>query len=370
MSQSDHGATFDQDFQITLSQAEHDAFFSYCTSQGLSDQDAEDAITTLETARTAEYHHLNDIYGKLGDTFNPNYRYQTALTQTFDASAVNAGAITLVGNVFQTGQAIVYHGTSNAVLVDGQTLLRRRRLERSVEVRSRDVAGRRDRGDAAPAREPRHDQRFGELLLGGAAHVRLRRGRIVRRHDHARAVDLADGPGGRLPQRRRVDRRPDRRHDVLRGRRRGRRDEDPARRDARQRRGGDADRHRSWGGRRQRQPVLVLRSGRDGAARRVERRSAEELVRDRDPRSEGDHGHDRDRRRREHHRQERHAEDVRATSAAPAGRSTSRCRSRRRSPTIRSWRWRRPSLPTSRSTPTPPARRSSTIRATRRRPCG
>src|SRR6185437_15999476 len=34
---------------------------------------------------------------------------------------VNAGAITLVGNVFQTGQAIVYHGTSNAVLVDGQT---------------------------------------------------------------------------------------------------------------------------------------------------------------------------------------------------------------------------------------------------------
>src|SRR3954471_13511688 len=125
MSQPDHGTAFDPTFTVTLSTAQRAAYQTYYAGLGYTTQQIADAITTLENSRTAEYRQLNDKYGKLGDTFDPTYRYDTAVTQKFGVTAIDGGsdAVTLKGNVFSTGQAIVFHAGGGAVggLTDGHT---------------------------------------------------------------------------------------------------------------------------------------------------------------------------------------------------------------------------------------------------------
>src|SRR5262249_21421344 len=112
-SQQPNPSVYDPNFQVTLSPAQRDAWFSYYKSQGLSDTDAANAIQTLENQQTQEYHTLNTTYGKLGNSYDPSYRYyanQTPLNVspnlTFGPSNISVNLITLTGNPYTTGQAV------------------------------------------------------------------------------------------------------------------------------------------------------------------------------------------------------------------------------------------------------------------------
>ena len=124
-SQPDHGAVFDGTFQVTLSDAERAAYIAYFAAQGQSPADIDLAIETIENGRTQEYIDLHKTYGRFGDVFDDTFRYSTAATQTFGATAVDflADSITLKGHAFDTGDAVVYHSGGGTIdgLVDGQT---------------------------------------------------------------------------------------------------------------------------------------------------------------------------------------------------------------------------------------------------------
>jgi hypothetical protein len=95
---------------VTLSSGERAAYEEYYAGQGLTAQQIEDAITTLENGRTQEYRDLHKTYGKLGESFDAVYRYGTAATQSFADTAVDTGtdSVTLKGNAFDTGDAVAW----------------------------------------------------------------------------------------------------------------------------------------------------------------------------------------------------------------------------------------------------------------------
>ncbi len=122
-------SVFDPNFQVTLSPAQVTAWTAYYNSIGV---DPTSAIATLQNADTQEYHTFNAIFGKLGNTYNPNYRYyanQTPLNAnsnlTFSASSLDPTGflLTLPGNGYVTGTAVVYHANGGSVtgLTDGDT---------------------------------------------------------------------------------------------------------------------------------------------------------------------------------------------------------------------------------------------------------
>ena len=129
---------FDPTYQVTFSGARLDAWKQYYTAQGTSQGLTGNAlagfvqsgIATLENQQTQEYDALNTTYGKFGDFYDPNFRYfanQTPLNAspnlTFGPSNVSGNAITLTGNPYTTGQAVVYHANGGSVggLTDGDT---------------------------------------------------------------------------------------------------------------------------------------------------------------------------------------------------------------------------------------------------------
>ena len=122
-------SVFDPNFQVTLSPAQVTAWTAYYNSIGV---DPTTAIATLQNADTQEYRTFNAIFGKLGNTFNPNYRYyanQTPLNAnanlTFGASSLDPTGylLSLPGNGYSTGTAVVYHANGGSVmgLSDGET---------------------------------------------------------------------------------------------------------------------------------------------------------------------------------------------------------------------------------------------------------
>ncbi|MFI5455223.1 MAG: beta strand repeat-containing protein [Isosphaerales bacterium] len=125
-------SVFDPNFQVTLSPGQVAAWTTYYQGQGLTPTQVAAAITTLQNADTQEYRTFNATFGKLGNSFDPNYRYyanQTPLNVnsnlTFGASSLDVTGflITLPGNGYSTGTPLVYHanGGSVAGLVDGGT---------------------------------------------------------------------------------------------------------------------------------------------------------------------------------------------------------------------------------------------------------
>src|SRR5208283_828505 len=125
-------SVYDPNFQVTLSPAQEAAWTTYYEGQGLTPSQAAAAISTLENADTQEYHTYNATFGKLGNSYNPTYRYyanQTPLNVnsnlTFGASDLDATGylITLPGNGYSTGPAVVYQANGGSVggLVDGDT---------------------------------------------------------------------------------------------------------------------------------------------------------------------------------------------------------------------------------------------------------
>jgi hypothetical protein len=131
-------SVYDPNFQVTLPAAQLAAWTQFYTAQGTSQgltgtaltTFVQNAITTLENQQTQEYHTLNTTFGKFGNTYNPSFRYyanQTPLNVgpnlTFGSSNVSGNDITLTGNAYTTGQAVVYHanGGSVAGLTDSHT---------------------------------------------------------------------------------------------------------------------------------------------------------------------------------------------------------------------------------------------------------
>ena len=117
---------YDPDYQVTLSDAEHNFYEDYYRQQGKTDAEIADAITTLENKRTTEYHTLHKIYGALGDTYDSNWAYDVddaALHHTFGAAEVAGNTIDAGVHVFTTGQAVVYHSGGGSIggLEDGKT---------------------------------------------------------------------------------------------------------------------------------------------------------------------------------------------------------------------------------------------------------
>ena len=86
-------------------------------------QYVQDAITTLGNKRRQEYNDLHKTYGKLGNTYNTSYKYNSATHLTFGPAAVNASAntFTLPTAIFTTGMGVMYHSGGGTIpgLVDG-----------------------------------------------------------------------------------------------------------------------------------------------------------------------------------------------------------------------------------------------------------
>ena len=119
-------SVFDPTFQVTLPAGQLAAWTTYYTSQGTSQglsgtalsTFVNNALTTLANADTQEYRSYNAIFGKLGNSYNPNYMYfanQTPLggsvSLTFGPADIDSTGylIDLPGNGYVTGQALVYH---------------------------------------------------------------------------------------------------------------------------------------------------------------------------------------------------------------------------------------------------------------------
>ncbi len=126
-------SVYDPNFQVTLTPAQLAGWTAYYQGQqGDTPAQVTAAITTLENADTQEYHTYNATFGKLGDTYDPTYRYyanQTPLNVnanlTFGASSLDPTGflITLPGNGYSTGTPVVYHANGGSVtgLADGTT---------------------------------------------------------------------------------------------------------------------------------------------------------------------------------------------------------------------------------------------------------
>ena len=133
-------SVFDPNFQVTLPAAQLSAWTAFYTTQGTSmglsgsyvTDFVNNAIQTLENTDTQEYRTLNATFGKLGNTFDPNYRYyanQTPLNMgtplSFGASAIDATGfwITLPGNGFSSSTPVLYapNGGSVSGLTSGGT---------------------------------------------------------------------------------------------------------------------------------------------------------------------------------------------------------------------------------------------------------
>ena len=136
--QQPNPAIYDPSFEVTLSPSQSETWTKYFTSQGTNlgymgsalASFVQNAITTLENQQTQEYHTLNATFGKLGNSYDPNFRYyanQTPLNVgpnlTFGPSNVSGAFLTLTGNPYTTGQAVVYHANGGAVsgLTDSDT---------------------------------------------------------------------------------------------------------------------------------------------------------------------------------------------------------------------------------------------------------
>ena len=132
-------SVFDPNFQVTLPAGQITAWTQYYTTQGqqqalsgsMLTAFVQSAITTLENQQTQEYHTLNTTFGKLGSSYIPDYRYyanQTPLNVganiPFSAAyVVSLQYLSLPGNPYTTGQAVVYHANGGSVsgLTDGST---------------------------------------------------------------------------------------------------------------------------------------------------------------------------------------------------------------------------------------------------------
>ena len=125
-------SVFDPNFQVTLSAGQLAAWTSYYQGLGFNPTQVANAITTIENADTQEYRTYNATFGKLGNSYNPNYRYyanQTPLNVnsglTFSASSLDPTGylINLPGNGYSTGTAVVYNANGGSVqgLVNGAT---------------------------------------------------------------------------------------------------------------------------------------------------------------------------------------------------------------------------------------------------------
>ncbi|MHB8092924.1 MAG: hypothetical protein ACYDH8_15195 [Syntrophales bacterium] len=120
--QQDDPSVFDPDFQVKLSDIEAE---NYRQQLGWDDT----AIANIETQRSDEYRTLHEIYGALGDIYNPDWIYD-ASASVFDLSldpvtAVNGpeDVINLETHILSTGQGVVYRtgsGTPIDGLVDGK----------------------------------------------------------------------------------------------------------------------------------------------------------------------------------------------------------------------------------------------------------
>ena len=131
-------AVYDPTFQVTLPAGQLTAWTQYYTAQGQAQglsgsaltSFVNNAIQTLENSDEQEYHTFNAIFGKLGNSYNPSYRYyanQTPLSilssLTFGPTDIG-GAGTLIdlpGNAYVTGEPVVYHANGGSVggLTDG-----------------------------------------------------------------------------------------------------------------------------------------------------------------------------------------------------------------------------------------------------------
>ncbi|MFI5454966.1 MAG: dockerin type I domain-containing protein [Isosphaerales bacterium] len=135
-----NSSVFDPTFQVTLPPGQLAAWTTYYTNQGTSQglsgsalsTFVNNALTTLGNADTQEYRTFNAIFGKLGNSFNPNYMYFANQTPLAGSVTLNFGPadidptgtlIDLPGNGYVTGQALVYHanGGSAGGLTDGST---------------------------------------------------------------------------------------------------------------------------------------------------------------------------------------------------------------------------------------------------------
>lgn len=105
--QPDGGVTYDSGFVVHLSAAENAYYTSYYTGLGYNPAQVSAAITTLETARTSEYHTLNATYGAGGT-------YVTTNDPTFVPD-------TYVDGVAISGTVTFDHATNTITRVDGGT---------------------------------------------------------------------------------------------------------------------------------------------------------------------------------------------------------------------------------------------------------
>ena len=113
-------SVFDPTFQVTLPAGQLAAWTTYYTNQGTAQglsgsalaTFVNNALTTLGNADTQEYRTYNAIFGKLGNSYNPNYMYfanQTPLggsvTLTFGPADIDPTGylIDLPGNGYVTG---------------------------------------------------------------------------------------------------------------------------------------------------------------------------------------------------------------------------------------------------------------------------
>ena len=146
-------SVFDPTFQVTLPAGQLAAWTAYYTGQGTVEglsgtalaTFVNNALTTLANADTQEYRSYNAIFGKLGNSYNPNYMYfanQTPLsgsvTLTFGPADIDSTGylIDLPGNGYVTGQPLVYHANGGSVggLTDGSHVLCDRRPADSNEI--------------------------------------------------------------------------------------------------------------------------------------------------------------------------------------------------------------------------------------------
>ena len=133
-------SVFDPTFQVTLPAGQLAAWTAYYTGQGTVEGLSGTALTTfvnnalaaLASADNEEYRSDNAIFGKLGNSFNPNFMYfanQTPLsgsvTLTLGPADIDSTGylIDLPGNGYVTGQPLVYHANGGSVggLIDGTT---------------------------------------------------------------------------------------------------------------------------------------------------------------------------------------------------------------------------------------------------------
>ncbi len=127
-------SVFDPTFQVTLPAGQLAAWTTYYTNVGSQPPNSlsgaalttfvNNAITTLENADTQEYRTFNTTFGKLGSSYNPDYRYyanQTPLngnaSLTFTAASLDSTGylLNLPGSGYVTGQVVVYHANGGSV---------------------------------------------------------------------------------------------------------------------------------------------------------------------------------------------------------------------------------------------------------------